>query len=57
MYFPQHQSMHRPEQILRVLEVKASRFQGILAHEGGKIVSPKDRLPLAPGNIPGTHLC
>jgi hypothetical protein len=25
------------------------------AHEGGKVVSPTHRPPLAPGNIPGTH--
>jgi len=27
------------------------------AHEGGKVVSPKHRLPLPPGNMPGTHFC
>jgi len=27
------------------------------AHEGGKVVSPMHRLPLPPGNIPGTHFC
>jgi len=27
------------------------------AHEGGKVVSPKYRPPLPPGNIPGTHFC
>jgi len=46
--FPQPQSMHRPEQTLRVLEVEASRFQDISVHEGGKIVSPKNRPPLPP---------
>jgi len=25
------------------------------AHEGVKVVSPMHRLPLPPGNIPGTH--
>jgi len=56
-YFPHPQSLHSPEQILRFPEVEASRFQDILAHEGGKIASPKHRLPFAPGNIPGTHVC
>jgi hypothetical protein len=28
-----------------------------LAHEGGKVVSPRHRPPLPPGNIPGTHFC
>jgi len=28
-----------------------------LEHEGGKVVSPMHRLPLPPGNIPGTHFC
>ena len=27
------------------------------AHEGGKVVSPRHRPPLPPGNIPGTHFC
>jgi len=27
------------------------------AHEGGKVVSPKHRPPLPPGNNPGTHFC
>jgi len=25
------------------------------AHDGGKVVSPMHRLPLPPGNVPGTH--
>jgi len=25
------------------------------AHEGGKVVSPMHRMPLPPGNVPGTH--
>jgi len=28
-----------------------------LAHEGGKLVSPKHRPPLPPGTIPGTNFC
>jgi len=27
------------------------------AHEGGKIFSLRHRLPLPPGNFPGTHFC
>jgi len=27
------------------------------AHEGGKVVSPRHRPPLHPGNIPGTYFC
>jgi hypothetical protein len=27
------------------------------AQDGGKVVSPTHRLPLPPGNIPGTHFC
>ena len=27
------------------------------AQDGGKVVNLKHRLPLPPGNIPGTHFC
>ena len=27
------------------------------AQDGGKVVSPKHRPPLPPGNTPGTHFC
>ena len=27
------------------------------AQDGGKVVSPTHRLPLPPGNDPGTHVC
>jgi len=27
------------------------------AQDGGKVVSPTHRLPLPPGNAPGTHFC
>jgi hypothetical protein len=27
------------------------------AQDGGKVVSPTHRPPLAPGNTPGTHFC
>ena len=36
-------------------EVEVLRFQRQSAHEGGKIVSPMNRPPLPPENIPGTH--
>jgi len=32
-----------------------SHISGQLAHEGGKVVSPTNRPPLPPRNIPGTH--
>jgi len=28
-----------------------------VAHEGGKVVCLTHRLPLPPGNTPGTHFC
>ena len=28
-----------------------------MAQDGGKVVSPKHRLPYPPGNAPGTHFC
>ena len=35
------------------------RFADIMttAQNGGKVVSPKHRTPLSPGNTPGTHFC
>ena len=27
------------------------------AQDGGKVISPTHRLPLAPGNTPGAHFC
>ena len=38
-------------------DFEAVRFFRQSAHEGGKVVSPTDRPPLPPGNIPGTHSC
>jgi hypothetical protein len=32
-------------------------FKKQLAHEGDKVVSPKHRPALPPGNIPGPHSC
>jgi hypothetical protein len=42
---------------LGLQEVEARRISRHLAHEGGKVVSPMHRLPLPPGDIPGTHFC
>ena len=37
------------------VKVKQSLYKP--AHEGGKVVSPTQRPPLHPGNIPGTNFC
>jgi hypothetical protein len=51
------QSNYKPWQALRFPEVWGSQILRQSAHEGGKVVSPKHRPPLSPGNIPGTHFC
>jgi hypothetical protein len=38
-------------------EVEAPRISRHLGYEGGKVVSPMQRLPSPPGNIPCTHFC
>jgi hypothetical protein len=47
-------SLYRP---LELQEIEAPRISRQSAHEGGKVVSPKNQPPLPPGDIPSTHFC
>jgi hypothetical protein len=50
-------SYYRAGQALRISVGWDSQISRQSAHEGSKVVSPTQRPPLPPGNIPGTHFC
>jgi len=56
-YLKVKQSHYRPGEALSVSGGWGSQISRQLAHEGGKVASPRHRPPLPPGNIPGTHFC
>ena len=45
------------DRLLGLQEFEAPRISRPSTYEGGKVVSPKHRPPLPPGDIPGTHFC
>ena len=51
------QSLYSPGQALRAPRVWGIQISRQSAHEGSKVVSPRQRQPLPPRNIPGTHFC
>jgi hypothetical protein len=50
-------SLYRLERPLGLQDFEAPRIARKSVHEGGKVVSPKHRPPLTPGDIAGTHFC
>ena len=55
--YTKKQSRYRPGQTLGVSGGSGSQTARQSAHEGCKVVSPKHRPRLPPGNIPGIHFC
>jgi hypothetical protein len=55
LYKKVKQSYYRPRQAPRFPGGWGSKFSGHSAQEDSKFVSPTQRPPLPPGNIPGTH--
>jgi hypothetical protein len=55
IYIKIKQSQNRSGQALRLPGGSGYQTSRQSAHEGGKVVSPMDRPPLPPRNIPGTH--
>jgi hypothetical protein len=50
-------SHYRPGLAHRAPGIEAPRISRQSTDEGGKVVSPKHRPPLPPGNIAGTNFC
>jgi len=50
-------SNYRPAGPLGLQMFDAPRISSQSPHEGGKVVSPKQRPPLPPEDNPGTQLC
>jgi hypothetical protein len=48
-------TLHRPGQAPGLQEFEAPRISRQSSHESGRVVSPNQRPPLAPGDIPGTN--
>jgi len=52
-----NQFHYRPGEALSFPGGSGSQNSRQSAHEAGKVVSPRQRPPIPPGNIPGTNLC